>query len=245
MRGKSVYVLYLLVDFDNLDERIVGRMLADIVSHLINRAALNLKSEDIATCRWVCIRLYGGWYENNILTRRAQKLITEIPPSTELFNFRRDGHQYTWHVQVELATSLVSFPRVHLMDTFRRREKLTGIRVADPISAGCDPKLCRVLGIKELIRKNKCPDCGTPASKIIWIAEQKLVDVMLATDVMSLAMINDAISCVVSSDDDFWPVMFHVSCSDRRIYHMHCIPGRRLKYIYIRDAQPAYIEIPL
>ena len=236
--------LYLLVDYDNLDKRIVGTNLTDIVDHLVIRAGACLKSKDVSSCRRVIIRLYGGWYENDLLTRRAEKLVGNCPASPLLFDFRNHDKQHSWVVKSELAFGLLSVPGVHLMHTYRRRQKLTGIGVADPITAGCDPLRCRILGIEELIKTNRCPDCGTPANKILWRTEQKLVDVMLATDVMTLALIPDALICIVSSDEDFWPVLFHVSCNYKRIYHMHGIPRRHLQPIYACHAKPTYVEIP-
>lgn len=237
--------LYLLVDFDNLNKNTVGSTLSDIISYLISRATTYFQSDDIASCHRVQIRLYGGWYEDQLLTRRAQELTADIPLSPEIYSFRHQDNEYYWHIMIELAVSLISIPSVPFMHTYRKRQTLNGIRVTDPISVGCDPSKCRVQGIKKLVEKNHCPDCGTPANKILWRNEQKLVDVMLATDLMTLAMTPDVLICVVSSDEDFWPALFHVSCNGQRIYHMHGEPGRRLNSLYICHAHSTYLEIPL
>ena len=137
--------LYLLVDFDNLDEARVGIHLNGIVDHLLSRAANGLEPEDVTSCKWVNIRLYHGWFQNDVLTEQAQDLLAEIPSSPTIFSFPHLGKVHNWHVTVKLAFSLLSVPSVDLMQTFRVREKLRGIGVTDPVEAGCDPAKCRVL----------------------------------------------------------------------------------------------------
>lgn len=241
--------LYMLVDFDNLDEATVGTKLLDIVDYLVRHASININKEDVVACDRVVVRLYGGWYENEIPTRKAQDILAALPTLPILFPFKiKNVHteKHTWRVRVELAFGLFSVPAVHMMHTYRKRQRLSGIRVVDPLSVGCDPSKCRVLGIKKLVRNNRCPDCGTDANRIIWRTEQKLVDVMLATDLLTLSATPDTVVCVVSSDDDIWPAMFHVSCnSHRNIYHIHGIPTRRMKHLYTRHAEPTYVEIPI
>ena len=150
-----------------------------------------------------------------------------------------------WTVTAELAVSLVSAPSVHLLHTYRQRQTLAGIRVADPADVGCDPTKCGIRGIKDFVKKGKCPDCDTPANLILWRAEQKLVDVMLASDFTSLAGDETKIVCLVSSDDDFWPVLLHTATTvDRPLYHIHAKQGRRLPDFYTMHAPSNYREIP-
>lgn len=241
-------MLYLLVDYDNLDVSTVGSKLSEITEYLISRIYNSLKDNDVDACEWVVIRLYGGWYENDTLTLKAQEIITSLSQSPVLFEFRsqNDGKKQIWRVRIELALGIVAVPGIHLMHTYRKRQKLTGIRVVDPITVGCDPSKCSILGIKKLIRKNKCPDCGTNANQIIWRVEQKLVDVMLASDIQSLSIIPDTVICVVSSDDDFWPALLLASHNATgHIYHMHGVPGRHINRIYTKHASTSYIEIQL
>jgi uncharacterized LabA/DUF88 family protein len=235
--------LYILVDFNNLDKPTFGMSLNDIVDCIIYSIVTHMLPEDLALCGRVNIRLYDGWYEDDALTIKASDLIADCPTSPQLFSFRDEHQRYNWHVSVEIAFSLLSIPTVHIMHTYRRRQRLKGIRVVDPVSVGCDPTRCRILGIERLIKKEKCPDCGTPANLIIWREEQKLVDVMLATDMMTLALMPDIQICLVSSDDDFWPALFHISCNHKRIYHMQSTPGRSLNDLYLRHNQESYIEI--
>ena len=235
----------MLVDFDNLCPRFIPGQLSAVVEHLVGVARDALLSEDIEPCSRVRIRFYGGWYEDDALTRDAHALVGECADSSWVFRFRRDQRQYRWIVTQELAFSLVSLPSIHLVHTYRRRQHLRGILATNPVTAGCNPDTCRILGIEEFVRRNRCPDCGTPGSAILFRTEQKLVDVMLATDMLFLSQYPEMIICVVSSDDDFWPTLFHVSSLGRRIYHMHRENGPCHRDFYRHHAGQSYVGIPV
>ena len=61
----------ILIDYDNLDRRDRSQSLiylTDKILRLLSPTEVNDKNIDI--------RLYGGWYENNNITRKAQNLNT-------------------------------------------------------------------------------------------------------------------------------------------------------------------------
>ncbi len=238
-------MISVLVDTDNVDIELGAADLESVTTHILSRIRSAMSSENVVDRQRVTMRFYGGWYEDNLLTRRGQDLsaaIQELFPMP--YQFDAGPKMMTWMINGELAVSLTIQPNVHLIHTFRRRQTLAGVRVADPLTVGCDLERCTVKGIKQLVKKGACPDCGTPANKILWRAEQKLVDVMLATDFLALASQEDSHVCLVSSDDDFWPVLFHTALTvDTPVYHIHAKPGRQLAEHYVRYAPENYREI--
>jgi len=242
------YDTYMLVDYDNLDAREFGTGPMERLEHLISIALDHFQQDHLEKTEWIYVRLYGGWYEDLHLTQLAHEVLQKIPTTHYLITSNRTdiGGKLTWRVQTQLALDLLSVPGAVFENTYRRRERLKGIRVVDPISVGFDPIKCTVKGIKHLLSHGKCPDCKTEATRILWQVEQKLVDVMMAADLLHLSNMQDAVVCVVSSDEDFWPAMLQATEQGMNpVYHIHGIPGRRIKHAYSQYANSLYREVVL
>src|SRR5688572_7838362 len=112
---------YILVDYDNLLDRDKSRDLLLTIDKIVHKLATSEIGE-----RNVQIRLYGGWYENNSITRKAQNLKIEIvrtfPTSITL-----SDNSNRVIVNVELALSLLVAPGKDLFNTYRRRGIPSGI----------------------------------------------------------------------------------------------------------------------
>lgn len=76
--------------------------------------------------------------------------------------------------------------------------------------------------------------------------EQKLVDSMMATDLMSLHLSSQEELVVVSSDDDLWPSLRLLLHRGHTIYHVHTKPNRPTPTFYTQRV-PArqYIQLHL
>ncbi len=222
---KAEQELYVLIDYENLRLEDVGDIVPtiDYVVSLIYDTEPFLKQNFLS----VIVRIYGGWderiltengTEKNDFTIIGQKMTRVIGLSYPVR--RKDPH---CRIQVELARGQAINPNVFFPFTLRRRQTLgQRIRVCKK-DEDCCPNATNTLDfIRKLKKSNKCPHCGKPSSNIIWYAEQKLVDVLLATDLLHYALLSpSALFAVVSSDDDFLPALFHVGYLGRNIYHIH------------------------
>lgn len=204
----------ILVDYDNLNHTDKSRDLLYLADKIIHKFSLSETVE-----RHVQIRLYGGWYENNLITRKAQNLRTEIlrhfPAKITL-----SDNTSAAIVNVELALSLYSAPSIDLFNTYRRRGNPSGLICEDPSSLGCAEVSCPVANVYSFFKNKKCDRCNTiKVDDVIFRQEQKLIDTMLTTDLIDISSLNKRV-CLTSSDDDMWPGILYSIAKGAKVFHM-------------------------
>ena len=209
--------MIVLVDYDNV--RLGRRGLRYFVTRLLDGVGVRRCSGEVA----VRCRLYGGWFDGDRLSKRAQRLVPEI---RDVFPRRvtvSDGDRVVRvRVTMELAISLIG-DGAALTHTFRRRSLPAGMACARPPFAGCaDPSQCAVAGIAPFVNGDECPHpgCGVTPRTVLGRNEQKLVDSMLVVDLMRLAQASELI-VLVSSDDDMWPGIRGALLLGARVLHVH------------------------
>ncbi|MGN7887494.1 hypothetical protein [Dyadobacter sp. 22481] len=225
----------VLVDYDNLDPRDRKRGLIFIVENTLSK----FNKSEIAE-KNVQIRLYGGWYENNVITRRAQdiniEIVNDFPRSVLL-----DDNKTAVITNVTLALSLAIEPRVHLLNTFRKRGVPSGLHTNHPRTTGCPSAACPVVHVHNFVKTGVCSSCSlaTPEN-IFYRAEQKLVDTMITSDMIAIGH-QEKHFCIVSSDDDFWPGIFSAVIGGSVVYHMHT-KGRHTPPHYSSTVSSNYFQ---
>ena len=213
--------MIVLVDYDNvrLGRRGLGRReLQYFVTRLLDGVGVRRCSGEVA----VRCRLYGGWFDGTRLSKRAQRLVSEI---WDVFPRRvtvSDGDgAVRVRVTMELASSLIG-DGVALTHTFRRRSLPAGMVCAGPPFAGCaSPSQCAVAGIAPFVNGDECPHpgCGVTPRTVLGRNEQKLVDSMLVVDLIRLSQASELI-VLVSSDDDMWPGIRGALLHGARVVHV-------------------------
>lgn len=244
-------VLNILVDFDNVDPLARKKGVDPILHSALDAAAKVLGK---AMPRRVTIRLYGGWYDGLSPTRKAQDLvrsryfISPIPrcptgfPSTDAVC-----------VKAELARTLLSCAGnrepANFTHTFRTRPVSTiGFRTRFPDHSRCDAQPCFLTDLGNFFKTGECPvSCNHQnIAACVLRDEQKLVDVMLATDLLYLAQApNVSVAVLVSSDDDLWPAILQATLGLQKLVHVHTNEdGERKQYEKLVDWQH-YVKINL
>lgn len=206
--------LSILLDYDNLNYLDKSRDLLYLADKLIRKLDFQEVGE-----RSIQIRLYGGWYENNSITKKAQILRTEIIrnfPATNTFS----DNKTTVRVNIELALSLYAVPQVDFFNTYRRRGNPSGIACEDPRALGCTQSICPIVNVYDFFTNNRCIKCNNvKTDDIIFRQEQKLIDTMLTTDLIDIAVANKKV-CLASSDDDMWPGIYYSISKGAKIFHI-------------------------
>lgn len=201
-----------------------------VVDQIISE--LYTKSYLVASvCSDINIRLYGGWDElindktDNIVNQasiKAQDLTSFI---LQFYPVRNTSPNY--RIKMELSHSLAIRPKIHFPFTYRKREKFSRLRTCEIDDACCEEAKTTITYLRALKKKSHCPNCETPSSDIVWMAEQKLVDTMLTMDLTYYAKYDpDALLVIVSDDDDFFPAIFQQCFSERTIFHVQKSPGK-------------------
>lgn len=215
----------MLVDFDNffprdLSQDIIKRTLKNVVEDII-------EMEDLDR---ICIRLYGGWYQNNTMTNRASIIVSMIPGLSffPIINGRKkvDG-------EIELATTLVNSDYVW-GETYEEKDGIPKIVIKTSLGSACaqHESNCPLRVLQNLTRKvsRKCEmdNCEIVHRDAIKRMGQKCVDSILVCDILSLARDSSCNTMSVLSDDrDIHPA-FVASANDRI--------GKRVEY-YMTNSQ--------
>lgn len=220
----------ILLDYDNLSLIDKQRGLLSVIEKILSKI-----QNDIIDKTNVHVRLYGGWYDKNNITQRAQKLSSEIladfptvvnPPITA----------NNVVVNVELAYSMLIAPKEHLLETYRIRGYPADLQCDIPRNHGCTSQNCPINHIYEFINFQKCKGqcCSIIPSDILYRGEQKLVDSMITNDLLFLVMDNSKPIVIVSSDDDFWPSIRTALALSTNLIHLHTknylTPNHYLQY---------------
>lgn len=209
----------ILIDYDNLLPLQKQSGVVDIATKIL----MKLPKQTV-NVRGTCdIRLYGGWYEGEQMSKLAQDTsvriqedfpaIIRLPSASE--------HGVALITNAELAVALVAEPSHHLFNTFRRKGRPNNIRVETPASVGCNDSTCPLQSAKKLLQTGKCSNNGCTRNDLIYRHEQKIVDTMLTCDLIYIAEIEYDYIILVSDDDDFLPPVRTVLLRDRTIYRVH------------------------
>lgn len=210
----------LYIDYDNLTlhAKQAG------VRHIVTRSLLATEiptTDTIGTCD---TRIYGGWYEDTILTKSAQDIVVELgrdfPARLPFINKAGDSCNCT--VSAELARSLEAEPSHHYFNTCRQKSMPRTLKCVRPSLKGCVEKECPLDLLPTLFETEQCPKngCAVSLRDLIFRQEQKLVDTMLACDMIHAARLGCTLMTLVSSDDDLIPAI--------RIVLLEGVPFARL-----------------
>jgi uncharacterized LabA/DUF88 family protein len=202
----SDFVLGVFIDYDNLTH---GQKTAGILD-VVTKALIQVEFDNISTRAKCDVRVYGGWYEGNAITRLAEEVSIEIqrdfPAVIRLPKPSIEGSVGIF-TNAEIAVAMMQEPGHHLFNTYRKKSRPNNIRVESPSNIGCHNSSCLLPLLKKFLSNGKCPksECSTERSDLIYRSEQKIVDTMLSCDLIYSA--NEGINHVIliSGDDDFIP----------------------------------------
>jgi hypothetical protein len=185
---------YCLIDWDNLSDRKLSHGIVALAHSIFNIASrIDPALDD------VILRCYGGWYDAAGLTRRGTRLAQAIQSAFPII--KRQGTTLKY-VKATLASSNLDTPIVVFDQTVRQRGGLPNLwRGAIACSV---PANCSVNTVISWSRYKKCPEqpCAVLTSQAFQRHEQKLVDTLLTTDILSLSRDNAPFTVFVATDDD-------------------------------------------
>ncbi|MBF8271701.1 MAG: NYN domain, limkain-b1-type [Magnetococcales bacterium] len=226
----------IFVDYDNLLPQQKTKGLLDIITQ-----ALVQMPFWVNVTRAKCdVRVYGGWYEGETLTQLAQNVTVELQrdfPAIIRLPMRNEM-QVALSVYAELAVALIQEPDHFMFNTYRRKGKPANIRIEKPEDVGCNDEECLLPLMKKMLKKGRCPKTGCTVGQVnlIYRHEQKIVDTMLACD-MIYAANKMGVIALVSSDDDFLPPLRTITLQGIKVVRFHTQPNSQRASCSIKGAE--------
>lgn len=204
----------VLIDFDNFAPPARG-LNESALSHAL-QACLHRALEVHPNADSMEVRLYGGWMSGGLLSRRGSEvaaLVSQIDPFPIVLPGKR-----ILRGSLTLATTLWGDETV-FDDTYRSRGAVPRLRLAGtPVPEGCheDIKTCPARILKQFTQsaQKACPthQCPVTAELAFVAHEQKMVDTMLACDLLEMASNGEYSGVsVVTADTDLTPPLLHAA----------------------------------
>lgn len=204
----------VLIDFDNYVKTEHGSsaiaqsnaLIAQIVSELL-RTSPGIDQVEV--------RLYGGWLQDGNLTRRASEVLLEIG-QCDLFPLLSPQTKQIVRGTVELAYAIRALPHVRWPGTYRTKNGHPPVRLAsEPIDTHCQRASadhCPIRIYKRFVKRPRklCPvdSCTVTNVAAFQVYQQKMVDTMLACDLIAFAMGESTEHLILCSDDvDLLPAL--------------------------------------
>ena len=232
---------YMLVDYDNVEELSRRRGLVDLVTTMLAKLPEDVTPDNAI----VSIRLYGGWYERDSLTKLAQELLSKIALHFPTVVPVGQAHQRRIRTVVNLARSLLIPPNNHLFNTFRNGAAPRLRTVQPPYDNCAAPHNCALSDVGKLLKARRCPTdtCRVRMQDAFTHPQQKLVDTMLTADAIFVAhSLARTKLIIVTNDDDLWPAICTAGSIGAKIYHIHPYRRRKTPDIYLPSAPPGYYQ---
>lgn len=197
-------IAYVLIDFDNyfsletefLDEKSLEFELKDIFTDAIN---------SFGSIESIYFRLYGGWLRDFIPTIRASKIV-QLLSNINIFPYIKEKRIVKGNI--ELANTILNVPDITWGNTLTERNGVPRMRInhnaldsnCTANSLNCPPS------ILYRFTRHKGKTCGvsgcTKIQRDVFTAiEQKMVDTMLACDIISISKEDGVIGLYLISDD--------------------------------------------
>lgn len=224
--------LAVFVDYDNL----LGHHKSSGLLAVVTRALMLLPAE-VQLKRGICdVRVYGGWYEGAAVTPLAEEIVVTLQKDFPAIIRVPRGAAGAIPIQTsaELAVALLEDPSFHMFNTYRKKGKPSNLRIQLPSTVGCIDASCPLPIARKLLKSGTCPvsSCAVVADDLVYRHEQKIVDTMLACDLVYSSRTGYDYLVLISGDDDFLPPLRTLLLRGSKVFRFHTrVNGPRAAFI--------------
>lgn len=209
MRPRTVIVI---VDFDNVFRDNISNYTDNTLIKNCLRSAIDSILELIDNVENILVRIYGGWYQEDVLTNKASTILSIIPDIETIFPMIYNKRRV--YGSVELAFKLTDVEH-EWHYTYKEQRGLPGLRIKREAITDCcqsNHNTCPIHILHRFIdNRRECliTDCNNKLSNTIFMHKsQKMVDTMMACDIMSACDDKNAAGiCIMSEDIDLFPAL--------------------------------------
>lgn len=198
--------IVVLIDFDNIYPDFDPDADPAWLRHEVNKL-LTYTSTAMKPPRRLDVRLYGGWMQDGLLSRKGSQL-QAVASNANPFPLAVTSPSSIVHGSIQVVTSMFGLPTLQWLSTFRQRTGLPRLRLSQsPYPAACvDQSVsCPIKTLHSISkdRQRTCSvrSCGVRSYDAFICFEQKMVDTMMACDVLTLSDSAEITGIVVLTDD--------------------------------------------
>lgn len=204
-RHKEVVVI---VDFDNFFPKNMNDYSVEEINAFFNSIIETIlrQFDDIS---FINIRLYGGWYKGVSFTQKAS-VLSSMLANVNIFPVFIENKKVNG--SLNMVQSQYGLDGYVWYDTYREKAGLQKFRIdSSKMGEHCtsNENVCAVKILDKFIRKQKmCQNAGcTIVQQNVFIRrEQKMIDTMMACDIIAYGGEENISSIVIVSDDiDIFP----------------------------------------
>lgn len=201
--------VFVIVDFDNYFGRDVTKWTKENIEFEIN-CFIALVFAKYSNFENIIVRLYGGWYSEDKLTVQASQL-QQFLSQISIFPIIINGKLVSG--KVELAASLYEIPDVVWGYTMKEKDGIPRIRINhEKIDSTCNinrdqcPHYIMYRFTKAKDKRCHVSGCLNLQRDIYKGIEQKMVDTLLACDLIAISDDENCDGVLIFSDDfDHFP----------------------------------------
>lgn len=203
----------IIVDFDNWFKKSIS----DYTDHEVEfefKQLIEKIVSDQSDIEDIEIRLYGGWYKENIFTQKASELQLLLA-RVDLFPWINIERSRIIKGKVVLTSSINDIPSYEWFNTLKEKKGIASLRINNTeLTDKCEHNraICAPHILKKFTQKKRkiCSvnECTGVHNNIFVRMEQKMVDTMIACDIISYCEDEDYIVILLVSEDiDHFPAL--------------------------------------
>lgn len=199
----------VIIDFDNYFGTDLNKITSESLEFAFSEL-VNLCEKKFHVFESISIRLYGGWYNEMSLTKQASGL-QQLLYNVSVFPKVQNGRIING--SIEMVSELYGIPDFTWGYTYKETNGIKRVRIDfDKVDDICSnnrdscPKFILYNITRNKERKCKVEGCNSVHKDIFKGIEQKMVDTLIACDILSFADEDTTKGLVVISDDqDHFP----------------------------------------
>lgn len=216
----------ILIDFDNLFKKRIHEYLPNEFERTFKNIVGEIIRKD-ETIEKIIIRLYGGWFTGTELNNKASEIL-RIITNISVFPYVNLSKMKRVNGSIDLAFSLFSLPDFKWKNTRQEKKGLPNLRInSDALTETClnNKEHCPIKIMQKFTKKKgkfcSVESCSNRNEDVFISFQQKMVDTMLACDLITFAEKENYSEIILISDDtDFLPSLALSStkiCSEQNI----------------------------
>lgn len=194
----------VIIDFDNYFGGDIAKLNSEMLEFYF-KEIVNVCEREFIDFTAIDIRLYGGWYQEATLSKFASK-VQQLLSNVSVFP--KVGNNKIINGKIELATTLHIMPEFEWLHSYKETDGVRRIRINhECVDTMCVenrdtcPKFILYKFTRDKSRKCHINGCENLHKNVFKGAEQKMVDTLIACDVISVSEDESVVGVLVISDD--------------------------------------------